>query len=394
MVTTEWMLEAYFDCRHSKRTSASSIVYEMNYEEKLICLRDRINDRTYRPGKSICFVVTRPRYREVFAAAFEDRIVHHYIAIRLNPLFEKIFSPRTFNCRKGKGQLYGINILKQDIIECSNNYTEDCWILGLDLKGFFMSIIKRMLADMIDEFIVENYEGPDKEDLRFLCRVVILHRPEENCERHSPASYWDHLDKSKSLFTNGEGRGIAIGNLFAQIFANFLLNILDWYIEAEGINHHGRYVDDFFCISKDKQKLLALIPKIRNLLAKYGLRLNEKKFYLQHYSKGIEFTGSIVKPGRVYTCNRTITNAISMVRRLNKATTITKVEHCVNSLNSYLGLLRHTNEYHNRRKILSMISPHIFKEYVFVKGHFEVLAIKRKYRKRCVTLKRIRDGDY
>lgn len=102
MVTTEWMLEAYFDCRHSKRTSASSIVYEMNYEEKLICLRDRINDRTYRPGKSICFVVTRPRYREVFAAAFEDRIVHHYIAIRLNPLFEKIFSPRTFNCRKGK----------------------------------------------------------------------------------------------------------------------------------------------------------------------------------------------------------------------------------------------------------------------------------------------------
>lgn len=53
MVTTEWMLEAYFDCRHSKRTSASSIVYEMNYEEKLICLKDRINDRTYRPGKSI-----------------------------------------------------------------------------------------------------------------------------------------------------------------------------------------------------------------------------------------------------------------------------------------------------------------------------------------------------
>ena len=157
MVTTEWMLEAYFDCRHSKRTSASSIVYEMNYEEKLICLRDRINDSTYRPGKSICFVVTRPRYREVFAAAFEDRIVHHYIAIRLNPLFEKIFSPRTFNGRKGTGQLYGINILKQDIIECSNNYTEDCWILGLDLKGFFMSIIKRMLADMIDEFIAENY---------------------------------------------------------------------------------------------------------------------------------------------------------------------------------------------------------------------------------------------
>ena len=103
MVTTEGMLEAYYDCRRSKRRTASAIVYEMNYESNLIALRDRINTRTYHPGKSICFVVTRPRYREVFAASFEDRIVHHYIALRLEPLFELVFSPRTFNCRKGKG---------------------------------------------------------------------------------------------------------------------------------------------------------------------------------------------------------------------------------------------------------------------------------------------------
>lgn len=117
MVTTEELLEAYFDCRRRKRTTASAVVYEMDYESKLIALRDRINARTYQPGKSICFVVTRPRYREVFAASFEDRIVHHYIALRLEPLFELVFCPRTFNCRKGKGQLYGINTLKADIKE-------------------------------------------------------------------------------------------------------------------------------------------------------------------------------------------------------------------------------------------------------------------------------------
>lgn len=77
MVKTEWLLDAYFDCRHSKRRTASAVVYEMDYESRLIALRDRINNRTYQPGKSICFVVTRPRYREVFAASFEDRIVHH-----------------------------------------------------------------------------------------------------------------------------------------------------------------------------------------------------------------------------------------------------------------------------------------------------------------------------
>lgn len=201
MVTTEWLLDAYFDCRHSKRRTASAVVYEMDYESRLIALRDRINNRTYQPGKSICFVVTRPRYREVFAASFEDRIVHHYIALRLTPLFEEIFSERTFNCRKGKGQLYGINTLKEDIRQCSNNYTVDCHIMKLDLKGFFMSIDKKLLAEMVDRFIVGYYNGEDIDDLRYLCRVVILHRPEKNCERHSPLSYWDKLDKNKSLFT-------------------------------------------------------------------------------------------------------------------------------------------------------------------------------------------------
>ena len=97
MVLTDDMLKAYYDCRKRKRKTASAVVYEMSYESNLIALRDRINTRTYTPGKSICFVVTRPRHREVFAAAFEDRIVHHYIALRLEPLFDKVFSPRTFN---------------------------------------------------------------------------------------------------------------------------------------------------------------------------------------------------------------------------------------------------------------------------------------------------------
>lgn len=85
MITTDGLLEAYYDCRKSKRRTASAIMYEIDYGSKLVALRDRINDRTYQPGKSICFVVTRPRYREVFAASFEDRIVHHWIALRLEP---------------------------------------------------------------------------------------------------------------------------------------------------------------------------------------------------------------------------------------------------------------------------------------------------------------------
>lgn len=393
MVELEGLLEAYFDCRKNKRKTASALVYEMDYESRLIVLRDRINARTYQPGKSICFVVTRPRYREVFAASFEDRIVHHYIALRLEPLFELVFSPRTFNCRKGKGQLYGISILKSDIRECSEDYATDCYIMKLDLKGFFMSIDKYMLAEKIDRFIVKYYKGEDIEDLRYLCRIVILHCPEKNCERHSPITYWDCLPANKSLFTNGEGKGVAIGNLFAQLFANFLLNDLDWYIEELGFIYHGRYVDDFYIIDKDKSKLLNAVQPIREKLKSMGLRLNDRKFYLQHYTKGVEFTGTIEKPNRNYCCNRTITNFIIAIRKLNNASTIKQVNHAVCSINSYLGLLRHSNEYNTRKKILGMIEPKAY-EYIYIKGHYEIVALKRKYKQRRITLKRIRDGDY
>ena len=393
MVTTEGMLEAYYDCHRSKRRTASAIVYEMNYESNLIALRDRINTRTYQPGKSICFVVTRPRYREVFAASFEDRIVHHYIALRLEPLFELVFSPRTFNCRKGKGQLYGVKMLEADIKEASNNYTTDCYIMKLDLQGFFMSIDKSMLARMIDKFIVKYYKGNDIDDLRYLCQVVVLHCPEKNCERHSPREMWGHLPANKSLFTNGEGKGVAIGNLFAQLFANFLLNELDWYIEELGIKYHGRYVDDFYCIHKDKQVLLSAVPKIRAKLAELGLSLNPKKFYFQHYTKGVEFTGAVVKPYRTYCCNRVLTNFIAAVRKLNRSKNIDDVTHAVCSINSYLGLLRQSNEYAQRLKILKMIEPRAYK-WIYIKGHYEVLCIKNQYKRNYMTQKRIRDGDY
>ena len=393
MVTTAGLLEAYYDCRRNKRKTASALVYEMDYESKLIALRDRINMRTYAPGKSICFVVTRPRYREVFAASFEDRIIHHYIALRLEPLFEQVFCPYTYNCRKEKGQLYGINTLKQQIIECSDNYTTDCYIMKLDLSGFFMSIDKQILARLIDRFILDRYAGEDIEDLRYLCRVVIFHQPEKNCERHSPARYWDYLPPNKSLFTNGEGKGIAIGNLFAQLFANFLLNGLDWYLEELGIKYHGRYVDDFYCIHRDKAVLLSAVPKIRAKLGEYGLTLNEKKFYLQHYTKGVQFTGSIVKPRRSYTCNNTITNFVAAIRRLNNAKDLRQAEHAVNSINSYLGLLRHNNEYNTRKRVLKMIESQAY-EYVYIKKNYSILALKNKYKKRVQTYKRIRDGDY
>ena len=152
-------------------------------------------------------------------------------------------------------------------------------------------------------------------------------------------------------------------------------------------------MDDFYAIHTDKAVLLAAVPKIRTLLAGYGLALNEKKFYLQHYAKGVEFTGMIIKPGRTYICNRVLTNFIVAVRRLNAATDLRQVRHAICSINSYLGLLRQSNEYGNRVKVLAMISPQAW-QYIYIKGHYEVVCLRRQYRQKTITLQRIRDGDY
>ena len=387
MIDFETILEAYLDCRKRKRSTVGATEFELNYVHNLVELMNEVNSRQYRIGKSICFVVRYPRYREVFAGEFRDRVVHHYIALRLEPLFERIFCGRTYNCRKGKGQLAGVTQLAEDIREESENYTKDAYVMKVDLKGFFMSIIKSKLAKMIDDFIVAHYEGDDKEDLRWLCNLVIMHRPEPNCERRSPLWMWNFSPKEKSLFTNGEDRGIAIGNLFAQLFANFLLNTIDWKIDAVCVRHN-RYVDDISFVSKDKEKLLSTIPMLRTELGKLGLRLNEKKFYLQHYSKGVQFTGAVIKPDRIYVANHTINSFAFAVERLGKAAEmgmIDDIKKNIASVNSYLGIMAHYNEYATKRRIMSELPPKFY-EYCYVDGHFDVVKLKYKYTEKAIFM--------
>lgn len=379
MVTYEGLVEAYYDCRVHKSRTNNCIKFTLDVEGNLYDMMQAINNRSYQPRRSICFVVSRPKYREVFAADFADRIIHHYIRLRLEPLIEREFNDRTFNCRNGKGTLAGVSQLKRDIQECSHNYTKDCYVATVDIASFFMSIPKKLVEDLVLKLINEKYEGDDKEDLLYLCHVVLSHSPENHCIKHSSEAMWDNLPASKSLFTNGEGLGMPIGNLPSQMFANYLLNTLDWAIETEcGIKYHGRYVDDIYLISETKESILKTVPIIRKRLQALGLSLSPNKFYMQHYSKGIDFTGAIVKPGRVYPLNRSVTSFHHSIRRLNQCRTKGQVIKALYSVNSYLGLMRQYNSYAIRRDILKKIDKRLFK-WIYIKGHMEVVALKRKY---------------
>lgn len=382
MVTDEDIFEAYYQCLKHKGGSPSTVNYMLEHRQDLIRLADEINSRTYYPTTSIAFVVTKPKYREVFAANFRDRVVHHLIALRIEPLLEQAFSDRTFNCRKEKGVLYGIDMLKEDIRKCSRDYTSDCYVMRLDMRGFFMSIDKVLLDSMLQQFISDHYQGHDKDDILWLAHITVMHRPELDCERRSGQERWSHLPPNKSLFTNVSGLGLPIGNLSSQLFANFLLNPLDWFLEQDlGLPFHGRYVDDLYVIDSSKQKLLRSVPEIRRFLRdRCHVELHPDKFYIQHYSKGLKFTGAVVKFSLVYPARRTVGNFQNAVAKLNKARNIEEIKHSIQSVNSYLGILRHMNSYAIRRRILGMIDDRMW-QYVYIRGHYEVLCLKEKHKK-------------
>ena len=375
MVTDSGIFEAYYDCVRAKRSSIGAMNYFSGMEEDLLSLADEINQRTYQPSTSTAFIITSPKRREVFAACFRDRVVHHYLMLRLEPLFERFFGERTFNCRKGKGVLFGIKMLQQDIKECSANYSKDCWIMKMDLKGFFMSIDKSLLNSLLKQFIAEYYQGEDVGDLLFLTEAVVMHSPEQNCIRRSPLSDWEFLPLNKSLFTNGDGLGMPIGNLSSQHFANFLLSYLDKFIDSLWMEYHGRYVDDFYIVHNDKQYLLQSVAMIRRFLKdKLHITLHPNKFYIQHYSKGVTFTGAIVKYDRLYPAKRTVRNFYNACQRMNQASNNEMLENAIASVNSYLGLMIHMNSYAIRRKGVSLINSQK-RRLIVIKGHYQSLAL-------------------
>ena len=377
---------AYYDCRKNIRNTESQLEFEVNYEFECLNLWREIISRTYRPGESTAFIVEIPCKREVFAASFRDRVVQHLISLRLVPILESVFISNSFNNRVGKGTLFGAKTLAADIKRVSNNYTEDCYVAVLDHSGFFMSIHKPTLCDLVDELWDEHYHEPDKDLIKWLTRTVLEDCPEKHCRRNSSQSRWEGLSPNKSLFTCGEDKGLPIGNNLSQLLANYILNDFDHYVLDELCpDAYGRYVDDFYVVCRDKGRLLAMVPKIREKLASRGLILHPRKFYCQHYSKGVKFVGSVIKKDRFYLSNRTVNNAFHTLRSLceeiPEPMDLLWLENFQGRINAYLGFMRHHDAYNIRQRFLEEIDERLH-EYLYIGGDYERVVIRKKYRRR------------
>ncbi|MBE6458984.1 MAG: hypothetical protein E7010_04145 [Alphaproteobacteria bacterium] len=386
-IALEDVFQAYYECRRNKRRTINALAFELDFEQELVRLWREINSGQYKIGRSIAFIVQKPVQREVFAADFRDRVVHHLVINKLNTLFEKEFIDGSYSCRKGRGTLYGVKSISSAIEACSDGYSRDCYILKLDIRSFFMSIDKNILYQMLHEFISEKYHCPDKRIVLRLVRQIVFYNPEDRCVIKGRLSDWNGLPCHKSLFWSSRHCGLPIGNLTSQIFANFYLNQLDKFVTNWlGFEYYGRYVDDFILIHTDKKALLQARQKIDEFLRKkLKLCLHPQKFYLQHYTKGVKFIGAVIKPNRIYIGNRTKNNLYDKINillpHLSKGLrqTLDGLIEFASTVNSYLGFMRHYSTYNLRQKILKKLDSTFLGELSILEPNAKKFAVDKRF---------------
>jgi RNA-directed DNA polymerase len=369
------LFTAYYDARQNKRNTKSALLFERNYESHLLELYENIINRTYEIKPSVCFINYAPVQREIFAAHFSDRIVHHLVYNYISPIFERVFINDSYSCRTSKGTSFGIKRVNHFIKACSDNYQKDCYILKLDIKGYFMAINRQLLFEktihILEKFRERTFKQIDGslliwkqtfdfETVNYLLEKIIFNNPVDNYLLKGSLKNWDGLPASKSLFHSDIGCGLPIGNLTSQLFSNIYLNDFDhWIYYKKGCKYFGRYVDDFFVVHNDKEFLKDLIPKIKTYLKEnLTLELHPKKIYLQHYSKGVKFLGAVIKPHRIYIANRTKGNFYEAIEKQNiiaRDHKPTKEEQkaFLSSMNSYLGIIKHYKSFKLRKEMIS-----------------------------------------
>ena len=373
------LFEAYYNARKNKRNSYNQLKFEINYEQELFQLYDEIKNKTYKVGRSIAFIINKPVKREIFAASFRDRVVHHLVFNYINPILEPQFIKDSHSCRKGKGTLYGINQANSYLKSISKNYTKDAYVLKLDIKGYFMNINKHLLLQKLTtmiskeaftQVIKKNTQNKIEQDIDFetlfyLIKEVLFNNPIENCRIKGSISDWDSLPDSKSLFKSKPNCGLPIGNLTSQLFSNVYLNDFDHYMnDTLHLKYYGRYVDDFYIFSKSKEELKQLKNHVTDYLkTNFELQVHPSKIYLQPISKGFLFLGAYIKPHRLYISNRSkrkfkylLTNLFHLFENVDTIM-LKQAKNIVSVINSYLGLLSHYNTYKLRHKLVFSNPP-------------------------------------
>ena len=308
------LYESFLMARRGKLSTNDEFKFEMFWFENLEQLKEDIIARRYKPSRSKAFIISNPVYREIFAAPFRDRIVHHLLYAVTAHWWDKKFIPDATSCRNDKGTDYAVARLQRFMRKASLNGQREAYVIKGDISGYFMSLKRELLYEKAMWGLGKQF--PKKGWLYDLCaylwKEIIFDDPIDDVRIAGKISDWEVLPPNKSLFNQPEGQGIVIGNLTSQLLSNIFMNDFDWYVKKKlGFEYYGRYVDDFFIVvTKDDlpRAREAMRNEVPKFLSEMGLTLHPKKQYLQRVEKGCPFLGKMVQlgallPGKRYRAN-------------------------------------------------------------------------------------------
>lgn len=263
-------------------------------EDEIFRLHEDLKSGTYVHGPYESFYVCDPKRRHIHKPAVRDRLVHHAVVRVIDPLFDPTFIFDVWSCRKGKGTHEAVRRFQKFAWKLSRNDTRTVWVLKLDIQKFFQNVDQGALLAILSRTIVD--------------------------------------DRAMALLKNILGsfpKGIPLGNLTSQLFANVYMNELDRFVKHELRMHsYLRYCDDFVLLHQDPKALESALPRVRSfLIGRLRLLLHPDKIIIGRYNRGINFLGFVCFPH--YRILRTKTKR-RLLKRINR-----------NNVASYIGLLRH-----------------------------------------------------
>lgn len=338
IIAFENLLKAAHQAQKGKRFRENVLAFNYHLEENLHQLQRQLQNHTYRPGQYRSFRIYDPKPRLISAAPYRDRVVHHALCNVIVPLLERSFIRNTFANRLG----YGTHRALQLFIQYSR---QSRYILLCDIQQYFPSIDHEILKGMV------------RRRLKCTPTLWLIDLMIDSSNLQDPVLTYFPGD---TLLTPIERRkGLPIGNLTSQFFANFYLNRFDHHVhEYLGVSKYLRYVDDFACFADDRPLLLDLRSAMETELAQLRLKIHPIKSQCFATREGANFVGFRVLPERVRVRNDNLCRSRHRLRKMQAeyAAGVIDLHQLVQRLQSWEAHLKYADTHRLRRSIFDQWS--------------------------------------
>lgn len=278
------LYRAYRRARAAHPRSPKAAGFALNLERNVLRLQRSLTDGTYHPGAYRLFTVYERKPRHIAAAPFVDRVVHHALMAVVEPILDAGFIDDSYACRRGRGTHAAVSRYQQ----WARRYR---YALKVDIRQYFASIDHERLKYHLCRRIKDRR-------VLTLCDVIIDSTPDVLGTRDPLPALDDDL-----VSLAARGRGLPIGNLTSQCFANLYLDSVDhWVKEVLRVPAYLRYVDDMVLLADDKPTLHKALAALQARLAQERLRLHPRKIQLTPTRCGLTLLGYRVFPTHIRLC--------------------------------------------------------------------------------------------